>query len=78
MFIKLTNATPEFKGTEVLLNTDMVMSVNTGLIERQSADGTTFNETVTFIYCPPHGTWEVTETVDEVLELMNSKKGCCR
>lgn len=75
MFIKLTNATPDYKGTEILINTSTIMSVNTGPIERTRQDGSLYTDIVTFIFCPPHGTWEVSETLDEILEKVNGKKG---
>jgi len=75
MFIKLTNATPDFKGTSLLINTDTVLSVSSSPIERQRQDGTAYTEIVTFVYCPPHGTWEVSESIDEILEKTREKKG---
>ena len=75
MFIKLTNATPDYKGTEILINTNTILSVNTGPIERTRQDGTVYTEIVTFVYCPPHGTWEVSETLEQFLEKVNGKKG---
>ena len=28
-------------------------------------------ETVTFVFCPPHGTWEVSEDFDDVVDFLN-------
>lgn len=66
MFIKLTNAHPKYQGNPVLLNTNMIVSVHRSEIDRE--DGSL--ETVTFVHCPPHGTWEVTESVEQVAEHM--------
>ena len=43
---------------------DLVVSIREGNSTRE--DGTI--DLVTFIFVPPHGTWEVTETVDTILE----------
>lgn len=66
MFIKLTNAHPKYQGSELLLNTAMIVSVHRSEIEREQGEF----ETVTFVHCPPHGTWEVTETVEEISKSM--------
>ena len=63
MFINLTNSSPTHKGKAVALRADLVVSVYEGTAVRE--DGST--EDVTFIFVPPHGTWEVTEPHDEVL-----------
>jgi hypothetical protein len=63
-FIKLTNANPAHKGEEIALRKDIIISVREGSVIRE--DGVA--ETVTLIYASPHGTWEVSETMDEVLK----------
>lgn len=67
MYITLTNASPAFRGHKVAIDTKVVVSVFHNTITRE--DGTTDN--VTFVFCPPHGTWEVSETVEEVTALLN-------
>ena len=63
MFIKLTNSTPQHKGMKVILNTDQWVSVHRQSITRE---GATASEDVTFIFAPPHGTWEVEETPEQI------------
>lgn len=69
MFITLTNAYPKFKGEKIAIHVSNIVTVHRSEIERE--DGT--KEDVTFVHCPPHGTWEVEETLDEVLDLI---QGC--
>jgi shikimate kinase len=64
MILKLTNAIPAAKGEAIAINMDLVVSIREGNSTRE--DGTI--DLVTFIFVPPHGTWEVTETVDTILE----------
>ena len=71
MFIKLTNATPAHKGKSIVLNSDTIVTVHSEQVERKVSDEMSVIETVTFLFCPPHGTWEVSETVDEVASLLN-------
>ena len=74
MFIKLTNASPAHKGKVVGINGNAIVSMHTDKIGRPNEDETiTTMEDVTFLFCPPHGTWEVTETIDEVVNLLNGK-----
>ena len=66
MFIKLTNANSQFKGDAVLINTSIIVSAFRG-----NVSGEDTKETATLVFCPPHGTWEVEESVDEVYQLLN-------
>lgn len=66
MFIKLTNANPQHLGSPLLLNTAMIVSVHRSEIEREQGQP----QAVTFVHCPPHGTWEVTETVEHIADHM--------
>ena len=68
MFIKLTNANTQNTGMPVVINTDMVVSINRAVMSND--DGTIEEKTILFV--PPHGNWEVKETLDEVLALLNS------
>jgi hypothetical protein len=74
MFITLTNANPLNKGKKITLNSTLIVSMWRGEVARSvSEDGEiTDREEVTLIYIPPHGTWEVEETHEEVLALLNS------
>ena len=71
MYIKLTNATPAHKGTPLAIRQDMVISVHHNTIVRD--DGTV--EPVTFLHCPPHGTWEAQDTFDSVIAQLNMAAG---
>jgi transposase len=66
MFIELTNATPVHKGKKIAIRKDLIATVHRGTITRN--EGT--SEEVTYVFAPPHGTWEVEETFDKVMLLM--------
>jgi hypothetical protein len=68
MYIKLTNATPAHKGTPLAIRQDMVISVHHNTIVRE--DGTV--EPVTFLHCPPHGTWEAQDSFESVIAQLNN------
>lgn len=69
MFIILTNAAEAFKGQRVGINSEIIISVyNTENVTKKN-DG--IIERVTYVYCPPHGTWEVEESMEEVVSLIN-------
>jgi hypothetical protein len=65
--ITLTNSNIEQRGEPILINPEHIVSVNRGTVTRDDD----VLETVTFIYMPPHGTWEVSETLEDVLKLIN-------
>jgi len=70
MFITLTNATEAHKGNKISINIDLIATVyNTANLAKKQ-DG--IIENVTYVFCPPHGTWEVEETVDEVVTELNN------
>ena len=69
MYIKLTNATPAHKGTPLAIRQDLVVSVHHNTITRE--DGTV--EPVTFLHCPPHGTWEAQDSFDSVVQQLNQE-----
>jgi hypothetical protein len=62
MFVKLTNANPQFKDQPVILNSQSIVTVFQGTVVREDNE----EQTATLVFCPPHGTWEVQETVEEV------------
>ena len=66
MFIELTNATPAHKGKKIAIRKDLIATVHRSTITRDN--GT--SEEVTYVFAPPHGTWEVQETFEEVMLLM--------
>ena len=69
MYIILTNATPAHKGTPLAIRRDLVISVHHNTITRE--DGTI--EPVTFLHCPPHGTWEAQDTFESVIAQLNGE-----
>ena len=70
MYISLTNALPDFKGLPITFKKDSIMSIRQGFAKR---DGQEQPDIVTYIYCPPHGTWEVIEPYDKVLAMLNGE-----
>jgi hypothetical protein len=66
MFIELTNATPAHKGKKIAIRKDLIATVHRSTISRN--EGT--SEEVTYVFAPPHGTWEVGETFEQVMLLM--------
>jgi hypothetical protein len=67
MFINLTNANALHKGNPVAIKKDLIVSV---YASTQVGDDNTVNQ-VTFVFVPPHGTWEVLEPYDQVLAELN-------
>ena len=63
-FIKFTNAAEEFDGKDILVNVDHIFTVTRN--EEAVPVGAT-------LYCPGHN-WFVKETLEEVLEKINSNK----
>jgi hypothetical protein len=74
MFITLTNASPAYQGKKVTLNKSAIVSVWRGDAVRAAEEDGTVTETqeVTFVFVPPHGTWEVEETHEAVIALLNN------
>jgi len=72
MFITLTNANPAFKGRQVVLNSSNIVSIHRSTVTRppEEEGGDTVVEDITFVHCPPHGTWEVAETPEEIVKLL--------
>jgi len=66
MFIKLTNASEQHIGTPLLLRKDLIVAAHTSTEEKNGVI-----TTKTFLFVPPHGTWEVTESLEEVLKQVN-------
>jgi hypothetical protein len=67
MYLNLTNASPQHRGTKLAIERSLVVTAHTSLVTRD--DGV--SETVTFLFCPPHGTWEVQESFEQVLKQLN-------
>lgn len=68
MFITLTNASEAHKGNKVAVKISEIVSVYNTTVTRE--DGTT--EKVTLVYAPPHGTWEVTEALEDIVTELNT------
>lgn len=69
MFISLTNMSVQHRGKAIVLNTAMIVSMMSATVVRDEATGS--SEVVTYVFVPPHGTWEVSESVEEILELIS-------
>jgi hypothetical protein len=67
MYLSLTNAAEQHPGAPLLLKKDLVVAAHSSTEEK---DGVV--TTKTFLFVPPHGTWEVRESVKEVLKQLNS------
>jgi len=69
MYIILTNANPAYKGTQIALNSELIQTIHTASVVRYSGE----TEDVTFVFCPPHGTWEVSESTQHIVAILNSQ-----
>jgi hypothetical protein len=67
-FITLTNTADAFRGNKITINTDAIISVYTHV--HTNEDGSI--ESKTMLYCPPHGNWEVAESLENVTETLNT------
>ena len=68
MYITLTNSTPAHQGQKLAIDIKLIATVHNSTVIRENGD----IENVTFIFCPPHGTWEVSESLEEVVTELNS------
>jgi len=66
MFVQLTNMSVQHRRKTIVLNSNMIVSMMRSEVVRDEASGS--SESVTHVFIPPHGTWEVKETVEEILE----------
>lgn len=73
MFIKLTNASTAHKGKSLAIESSMIVTMHQDKVQF-THEGDTYQEDVTYLFCPPHGTWEVSESIDEVVALANKAK----
>ena len=67
MYIKLTNASPQHRGNNIAINSEQIVTVHSSVVTREDESV----ETVTFVFCPPHGTWEVKESMSYITKLLN-------
>lgn len=65
----LTNAAEGHQGNKVAIRKDLVVSVH----HKFDKDESGIITSKTFVFCPPHGTWEVSEPIDHVVQLLNEK-----
>jgi transposase len=66
MFIELTNINPAHKGKKIAIRKDLIATFHRSTVVRDDRT----SEEVTYVFAPPHGTWEVEETFEKVMELM--------
>jgi hypothetical protein len=72
MFISLTNASESHKGNKIAINIELIATVfNTPNLAKKENG---IIENITYVFCPPHGTWEVEESLDEVVAELNNYK----
>jgi hypothetical protein len=62
MFIQLTNANVDFHDQPIAIKKDLIVTVY-----ENKEKGTTF------LYAPPHGTWEVKESYQSVIDQLNKE-----
>jgi hypothetical protein len=67
-FLNLTNANPNNRGERVAVRRNLIVSVFTTKVTREGTDVLT---TVTCVYAPPYGTWEVEESYKDVFAQLN-------
>lgn len=70
MIIKLTNASKDFEGKPLLLNTRHILSV---FEDMKALDDKTV-ETITNIYMVTQQSWSVKESIDKIYEMINGPK----
>lgn len=70
MYLFFTNALPAEIDKPLAIKKDVIVSFRTSVIMRENG----IPETVTYIFCPPHGTWEVKESFEQVREMLLDKK----
>lgn len=68
MYITLTNTAEQHRGNKIAINTNLIATAHSKFITNE--DGVIENRT--YIFCPPHGTWEVSETLEEVIGMLNA------
>jgi hypothetical protein len=68
MFITLTNASEAHRGNKVAVKISEIISVYNSTVTKE--DGK--SETLTLVYAPPHGTWEVTEKLENIVSELNT------
>jgi hypothetical protein len=67
MFITLTNASEAHRGNKVSVKISEIVSVYETTVTKDSG----ILENITLVYAPPHGTWEVTENLVDIVDTLN-------
>jgi hypothetical protein len=67
MFITLTNASEAHRGNKVSVKISEIVSVYETTVTKESG----ILENITLVYAPPHGTWEVTENLVDIVNTLN-------
>ena len=75
MLIKLTNANAKTKqqGDPIYIEADNIISIFP-ITAEMVKDDVVMSFPRTAVFCPPHGTWEVMESIDDVYNIVNSIK----
>lgn len=71
MYITLTNASKSHKGNKIAINTNLIATIHETPVTAETAYAGVL-ESVTYIFCPPHGTWEVQESLLQVVTELNN------
>ena len=66
-YLNLTNANPAQRGNSLAVRADLIVTVHTATVTREDLTA----ELVTYIFCPPHGSWEVLETYEDIVNELN-------
>lgn len=70
MFITLTNASEAHRGNKVAVKISEIISVYETTVTKESG----ILENMTLVYAPPHGTWEVSENLNDIVNTLNGSK----
>ena len=68
MYIQLTNSHPDYDNQPVIINTKNIVAIYTDTILKNSPG----EFTVTCLHCPPHGTWNVKESIEQVSIMLDT------
>jgi hypothetical protein len=67
MFKSFTNAVEDFKGKKIVVNTDFIITVFEGQNEEKT-------ENFTILYGGDKGFWQVQESIESVIKILNQEK----
>ena len=70
MFIELTNASEGFEGYPISINSEIIVTI----FQSNKADKGQPEKLSTFVFSTQGNTWEVQESVEEVVKLIKAKK----